>query len=204
MNTLDLQILRAKREFSWLMCVYIFGWLTTTVCTHDWKSEKWHIRSLKLLSEGVTAGVLQVRACVVHGGETEQKAGNSISALLRAPRAACCVLLNSISLYWRTNWKSVTLFKRSLGWYNQRRQLLFGIKFKAPKYFFFPSLSQHKWSLVPSIPATPLFCLFQGLEVQQSQRQWFFGDVCCSRHQSEAEHSTILAEELGINISFLL
>lgn len=42
----------------------------------------------------------------------------SIRGLLRAPEAACCVLLNLIPLYWRTNWKSVSLSKHSLGWHN--------------------------------------------------------------------------------------
>lgn len=40
------------------------------------------------------------------------------------------------------------------------------------------------------------------LKSNKARGSGFFWDVCCSRHQSEAEHSTILAEELGINISF--
>lgn len=42
----------------------------------------------------------------------------SIRGVLGAPEAACCVLLNLILLYWRTNWKSVSLSKYSLGWHN--------------------------------------------------------------------------------------
>lgn len=49
---------------------------------------------------------------------TEQIAGNGSSALPRAPRLACGVLLNLVSLCGRTNWKSLTHFKLSLQWHN--------------------------------------------------------------------------------------
>lgn len=42
------------------------------------------------------------------------------------------------------------------------------------------------------------------LKSNRARGRCFFWDVCCRCHHSEAERLTILAEELGINIYFLL
>lgn len=73
---------------------------------------------------------------------------------------------------------------------------------QGPQIFFF----------LPSLNTSRLWCrLLQQhsgsvdsrvLKSNSARGRGLFWDVCCSRHHSEAERSTILAEELGVNIFF--
>lgn len=149
-------------------------------------------------SWAVAAGVLQVWARGVHGGETMQKAVNSISALLRAPRAACWVLLNSISLYWRTNWKSVTFSSSThSGGTIKGDNCCLALNSRTPNIFFplpFLNTSGLWCHLLRQRRASVSSTLLKSNGARGSS---FFWDVCC-RHHNQAEHSTILVEKLGI------
>ena len=91
----------------------------------------------------------------------------SIWGLLRAPEAACCVLLNLIPLYWRTNWKSVSLSSSThLGGTIKGDNCCLALSSR-PNIFFFPFSTQPPLGQ----PLTEKL-RFLGPEAQHSQRYW--------------------------------